>query len=337
MPTRQVLALCGLLFPTIALPALAAPQWKIAPPDVYVLVERFADELELLRLEMGAPKHSGLGFSVEDARPREVFDQAAALLRQAKRFSYEQTGKRGGPVDIPDNRDYQPSDVHAVVSAALERLMHVKQANDIPEKVEPRKRDRKKRPTDVYNAILASSRQLNLMLDQRLAPTDVYTLVTLVNGYATGILASYEEAQVPEQPVFERRKRPADVYRRLLKCFEITEDIAKRAGLSTLRISTDRVDFNAVGPPEVYELATTLLSELDYLHGSVGAGERRFGGLGPDRKWPSDVYQYAGFLELQLEAIRQQSERNPRKIGNSGGVSASSDKYGSVKSEPMRE
>lgn len=313
MPTRQVLTLCGLLLSTIALPALAAPPGKIEPPDVYVLAERFADELELLRLEMGAPKHSGLGFSVEDARPREVFDQATALLRKAQRFSYEQTGKRGGPIDIPDNRDYQPSDVHAVVSAALERLTHVKQANDIPEKVEPRKRDRKKTPTDVYSAVLTSSRQLNVMLDQRLAPMDVYTLVTLASGYAAGILASHESAQLPELPAFERRKRPADVYRRLLKCFEVTEGIAKRAGLSTLRISTDRVDFDAIGPPEVYELATTLLSELDYLHGSVGTRERRFGGLGPDRKWPSDVYQHAGFLELQLEAIRQQSERNPRR------------------------
>ena len=78
---------------------------------------------------------------------------------------------------------------------------------------------------------MQANRQLNLLLDERFAPSDVFQQVTLAVGYTAQLLKPYPGAElIPEEPVFDPGKTPGDVYRRLLGCFENLREIAAASG-----------------------------------------------------------------------------------------------------------
>ena len=65
------------------------------------------------------------------------------------------------------------------------------------------------------------NRQLNLLLERRFAPSDVYMQVTQAIGYAARQLAHNRDAmRIPDTPPFERNKQPGSVYFRLVNCLK---------------------------------------------------------------------------------------------------------------------
>ncbi|MDH3582605.1 MAG: hypothetical protein OER86_00125 [Phycisphaerae bacterium] len=296
-------------------PAIA--ERSIKPPDVFVLVGRVHNELKLIRTEMGRPGASRPLISVSGAAPREVYYQALTLFAKADRLALELTRERGQRPKPPEGK-LTPVHVYAAVKAALDQVQRCKKELGIREQAASPARDATKTPTDVFRAIIEANRQLNALLDRRFAPADVYQQVTVAISYTANLLATFPGAtRIPEAPVMERGKEPADVHRRLVGCFERVRRIAARSGVTVLKLGTNTDGQARVAPADVYDIATLLVSELAHLHARRATGKEPIEPYYPGRKFPSHVYQRAGILEAQLIDLEKQVEAAPDWLGGS--------------------
>jgi hypothetical protein len=121
-----------------------------------------------------------------------------------------------------------------------------------------------KRPRiDIFRSIIQAHRQVDLLLDRPFAPSDAFQQVTLAVGYAAQLRPRFRCTRMPEPPVFAGRKRPADVYHRLVACFAWVRAIMEHAGLDTLTLNHHP---EMVTPSDVVDIASLIVSELSFLH-----------------------------------------------------------------------
>ncbi len=303
MRNRQ--AACMLLF--FAVLAIASrlegsQSAHITPTDVYRHVQAVARDLDRIRLYMGRPRITQKEIEVRGVAPREVIYQAATLCEKVNRLSYELIREVGDKPVVPD-RDITPADVLKVVRLGHDQLAKIAKTLEVdltPESMMP---SETKTPTDVYRAVVQLNRQINLMLDQRYSPSDVYEQVSLAIAHAAILRGRWSGRRIPPEPDWELGKRPADVYRLLLECFELVRSIAEQSDLQILELSVDDADINNVTPSDVYDIASLLVSELAYLDRLLNDTPSKRKARYPGRKVPSDVFQRVGILKGQLEEI----------------------------------
>ena len=271
---------------------------SVAPesPDVYVDTLLVRDELELIRLEMGKPQDTRREIGVAEAEAREVFFQALTLFHKANRLSFELTRERA---ELPEKPVGAIRLVHVrnVLKAVLQRLQRVKGVLGSFERSERRVREPSKTPSDVFRSIVQANRQVNLLLNQQFAPSDVFQQVTLAVGYAAQLRTQFPGTRMPKAPAFERRKRPADVYHRLIECFERVRAVMQHSGLNALSLDLHP---ETVTPSDVYDVASLIVSELSFLHSHLDGVLAPPDAYYPGRKFPADVYQRVGLLEALL-------------------------------------
>ena len=118
---------------------------------------------------------------------------------------------------------------------------------------------------------------------------------------------------IPEPPEFERRKRPADVYGRLLKVFEHLEAVADRSNIKMLAFDGGDLRRRAV-PSDVYDIASILISELAYLHSRLKNPPEVAEAYDPCFKIPADVYQLAVMLLTQMDLLDNKPIHNPDSL-----------------------
>jgi len=282
----------------------------IQSADVYLHVALMRDELELLRFEMGRPSDHQPPMVVSNVAPREVFFLALTLFHKANRLAFEQTRERVDEPKIPLG-EILTGHVWQVVDAALQRIQRVKNELGILEKSAPGVRNADKRPIDVFLAIVQADRQLNLLLERRFAPSDVFKQVTLAIAYSARLLSHFDGAQrIAATPPYQRGKQPVDVYYRLASVLVQLQKIGQQSGLVMLALGNVN-DAAEITPSDVYDIASILVAELAYLHRQLGTVERPLPVHYPGRKFPSDVYQRVGILEAQLMTLQAQVDANP--------------------------
>lgn len=295
-----------------AQPSADGAKKEIEPPEVYVNVGLVLKELELLRFEMGRPKNIQVKIGVEGAAPREVYFQALTMFRKADRLCFEHTRDRDEPPKRPKG-EIRPRHVFEMVSAARERIHRVSTKLRIDmDSVKPDPVDDSILPNDVFQSIVQANRQLNLMLDQRFSPSDVFQQVTSGVNYASDLLSEFpNEEPIPPTPKYMSGKVPADVYRRLLQCQKKLRDISVRSGLAALEVTLDENAIERVEPSDVYDIASLVVSELAYLHDHLDDPPVPRRVYYPGRKFPAHVFQRAGILEAQVEKLEELTKANP--------------------------
>ncbi|MFT5469436.1 MAG: hypothetical protein ACI8UO_004557 [Verrucomicrobiales bacterium] len=329
MKTLLLLSVLALL-PAESTQAQAPPSLKeIEPPDVYVHVDHVRQELELLRAWMGRPRDERPELGISGAEPREVFFQAITLFRKADRLAFEQTQRRArGAPRLPAG-EIRPSHVYGRLLDATDAIREIV-LNSGLESLDLERPDQVEidaaAPSDVYDiasllvselahlhAIVQANRQLNLLLERRFSPSDVFEQVTVAIGFCEQLLGRFPEAEtMPKAPEFEPNKRPGDVYGRLLDATDAIREIVLNSGLESLDLERpDQVEIDAAAPSDVYDIASLLVSELAHLHAKLPDPTPPREAYFPGRKFPSDVYQRAGILEAQLSSLRQLSAKNP--------------------------
>ena len=291
-----------------------APAQEIEPTDVLLRVKRVVKELERIRFAMGKPKNGNEIFVVADAAPREVYFQARTLCRKADRLCFEQLRERAPPPRVPEE-EIEPRHVAEVIDAVLARIDKIEVDLPADTKVSADQRDPKKTSTDVFRAIVTANRQISLLLEKQVSPSDVYQEVTLAMSYASSLLASVPDAvRNPEPDELEAGKQPADVFLRLIRCFGIIRNIADNSGLKLLELSLPEGGESAtadVVPSDVLDIASLLVSELTYLHDHLLEKTPPRKTYFPGRKFPSHVYQRVGILEKQLLQLETYGNAHP--------------------------
>jgi hypothetical protein len=235
----------------------------------------------------------------------EVFFQAQTLLRKSNQLAREIAGAGGvTPPGAPQDREMRAADIYTLVAAALEQVRLVRAELGITEAVVPHPRDTDIAPTGLFSTIIDSNRQLNLLLSHTITSADVYEEISFAVIYAAGMLAARAPGGAVREAPFEGPKRPADVYARLLECIDIVSRLAARHGVSVLSLSSRRNVPDDVEPGHVYDVANIIVADLAVLAKALDARSAR-AELGPTPKhiFPSHVYQRAGTLKSQLEAL----------------------------------
>ncbi|MEM7010193.1 MAG: hypothetical protein AAF585_01815 [Verrucomicrobiota bacterium] len=299
---------------------------KVEPPDVYKAVMDLQADLELIRLEMGRPKENRKEISVTGAEPYAVYFQALTLFDKSGRLKFENTREieREAP-PRPKNREIRPNDVRQLINLASVQLRRVKVKLNINETESPAQRIETKTLSDVFAAIVQANRQLNLMLSEPYAPSDVFEQVTFGISYASSLLAHFPDAtRIPAEPAYERRKTPADVDGRLRECLQEIEAIAAASNLEMLELGEPTVDELAImSPSDVYDLAALAVAELAHIQLQLPNAREPRQSYGVGRKMPSDVYQRAGILLAQLKELRKRVESTPNWLKANGSPPAS--------------
>lgn len=277
--------------------------------DVFAHVQAFKADLETLRSVTGAPRVNALELKVRGASPYEVYVQARTLFRKADRLSFEITRVRHPEPGRPQD-GIAPADVLTMVRRAREAVHGVMAELDVGAVGALPEADATKTPTDVFRAILSANRQLNLLLERRFSPSDVYMEVTVAIGYAAQLLARYPVAiRIPDPPPFVPAKEPSDVYLRLLACLKIVAGLLRDSGLEAMTIDASEALAENVTPSDVFDMASLVVAQLDVLHRHSQVGRMPREGFQPGRKFPSHVYQQASILKLQLEELARLSGR----------------------------
>jgi len=272
--------------------------------EVGVLVSRLRAEVDLVRQEMGRAKVAPIGFQVIQASEAAVYESGLTLHRKADLLTAETTRQRGIPISLVTGAPGR-ADCISVVSAALARVRVLKSALGITERsVMPS--NPPVSTGDVLRDIIRANRELNGLMDRRFAPSDVYAEVTVGISYAARLLSRHPGArQIPTAPEFERRKRPLDVLRRLLRCLEIVAPLVRDAGAELVALKLpDQMDV-VVAPSDVFDVAVIVTGALraTYVHSSDNAVVRRV--FHPGRKLPAHVFQRVGLLERQLVELQR--------------------------------
>ncbi len=189
---------------------------EIGPPEVFARAALLREKLEAIRFEMGKPSNRQPEMVVSNVALREVFFQAITLFRKTDRLSFEQTRERTPVPEVPQ-ANIHPAHVLSVVEASIERLESISTAIGISDRTVAPQRDSSKTPTDVFRSIVQANRQLNLLLDQKVSPSEVFQQVTLAVSYSSRLLARFPGTnRIPDAPEYVSGKLPSDVYQRLL-------------------------------------------------------------------------------------------------------------------------
>ena len=286
----------------------------ILPSHVYVAVSKVRGELDLIRTFMGKSEDQYHGLVVIGAEPREVFYQAMTFFDKADQLAFEQIRTRSvRPVVLTEN--IMPANVLDVINEALVRIRQVKAKLGINFVVKEIAVDPSKTPSDVYFAIMNANHQINLLLDKQLAPKDVFMQVSLAVGYSASLLANFPEVSpLSSAEALETAKRPVDVFKRLLKCYESLQVVGEQSSVAMLKLNKQNVKEKMI-PSDVYDIASLLISELSFLHAKLSKVNHNINQprpvFDPGRKFPSDVYQRISILESQLKLLETESKKSP--------------------------
>ena len=299
--------------------AAAAQDTEVAadttPTDVYREVQSVARDIEHLRLYMGRPANTQAPIDVSSVAPREVIYQANTLCEKVNRLGFETIREIAEKPVVPD-RQITPADVLRMVRFAHGQVRRIAEELDL-ELVPPEPGPTESRtPTDVYKAIVQLNRQINLLLDKRFAPSDVFEELSLAIAHAANLRSRWPGERIPPAPDWEFGKRPTDVMKRLVQCSELVRSIAEAEGLQVLQFSLDESSLEAVSPSDVYDVAALLVAEMAYLDRMLVDTKAVRKARYPGRKVPSDVYQRAGILLQQLKEINELSSTDTSRAGS---------------------
>ena len=278
---------------------LSAPE-TILPADVLARVELLRDTVDLLRRYMGKPETLAPLMRVEGARPMEVYSQALNLQLRSNRLVFEQVrAVRSDSVPISD--EARPSDVFAVVDEALASILIVKRHLGIVGAVGETIKPEATTPSEVFNATIAASSQIDSLLDQRTSPSDVFEIVTSAVHTAATLHATIPEGpNLPDEPDFEPNMMPSDVYMRMQSCYRMIRELAGRRGLELLRFELSEERVHQVTPGDVSDFASLVAEELTSLHPLYPEARAPARAYYPGARFPAHVYQRVGLLEAIL-------------------------------------
>ncbi len=190
-----------------------------------------------------------------------------------------------------------------VAQQSLRAVQDVKRLLGIEHEYKSPLRDATKTATDVLAAAAEANRLLNAIIETPKRPRDVFRELSLAIRYLKTVSVCVGIDLKEEPQPFVRLRKPADVYVRLLGCFERARLLAAGQGIGTLRVDASKLNRSLIHPSDVHDLAVLLVVELERLDKAIGNGESqrpvRHAGL----CFPSHVHQRIVQLDAMLAAL----------------------------------
>jgi len=291
----------------------------ITPADVLARVQLLREELELIRFEMGRPRHQGPDIAVTNVAAREVIFQAFTLFRKVNQLRFELTGTLGPEFQINLQQDIRPFHVWRIVDAAYQCLLIGKRRLGITKTIEETLQSDSVTPNEVFLSIVQASRQVDGLFRQQLSAKDTFRQIIVATHHMACLLARVP-GTVPmlTLPAFEHGKRPVDVYNLLIECYERLHAISECSGLQTMELEVAKSVVAEINPGDVFGLSIILVSELAFLHAQMKDTAAPVQSDDPGIKVPAHVYQQAGLFLHQLLELETYVKANPNWLAREG-------------------
>jgi len=302
------------LFLIVSIAAQTAAAKEILPADVYQNTLRIRMELERIRQATGKSLEPRPEIKIRQASPREVFFQAMTLWVKSVRLCKE--FRRAGhyyatKIEITPPDKVVPGDVWVLTENARGRLSCVRRELGLESLKQVPPLDYSKNPSDVFRSIVQANRQLNLILNYKFAPGDVFAIVFLTNEYMREILdrvAPGWRADGGQIPDYLKQKQPIDVFQQLNKSLAVVRRIAEAADIPILDFDPDYSQ--EILPSDVYDMASLVFSEVRHFSTLAGVS-KRYRLSSREDKIPSDVFQQARWLESLLIEFEKHTRHRP--------------------------
>ncbi len=287
---------------------------NIEPKHVYALAQLVNQEVESLRYIMGAKKINNTLLQVIDAKPREVYFQAVNLYGKTSRLHHNLTARSISDHDLPPlGQHIQPADVWAVLFVISTQLKEIKQEYKITDQARLPAIEENKKPSDVYQSLLLTIRQLNQMLREKpYTHSDVYQEITTALYSLLNIYTSFPGLQMQKQPAFKAGKKSEDIFIELINTYQTIRKIMQLSDFRMLELSA--LSAPEIQPEDIYELAVLITSEIKFLHSKTVPEKTVHTAAYPGIKFPSHVLQRLTYLHNHLQAMLQIIKQNPHWI-----------------------
>ena len=284
-----------------------------ATAEELALVELIQFKLEAIRIHVGKPVNEVPDFVIKGATQREVFYQAVNLYQKTDRLAQE-IARDTLPLELDKlSQERSAADITKILKTALGRVGRVLERLGIqsPPNAFVTNLSADITDSDLYVAILKTNQQINQLLEYKFSPSEVYQQVTTALHITLVLYERFPEVRrILDEPEFIPGKAPSDVFQLLLDCYAVVRDMAMLSGVEVLEIvSVSKKEFYI--PSEVYDVATLLVSELNYIYDSIPGLSEPEKSYFPGRKYPSDVYQRASHLQQTLSRLHDLIKANP--------------------------
>lgn len=284
-----------------------------SPAEVFLEMKGAEHLIDEIGLFMGVLKPDALRIKVSDAGPQDVCFQARTLAIKANRLLFEISRKKAKRPPFPEKK-IDPAFAKKMFLSATRSLIEVSDELGLVTLAPQYRISKEITPTTILEETITVSRHLNALLERQFAPAEVYRVVNLAIAYAARFLAQFPQAErIPKKPLYEKNKRPFDVYFRLHTCLLLINKIYEHNVLNTITVDITGIREKDVRPSDVYDMASTIVARMDYLHKIQNIRRAPQETYHPGRKVPSDVYQQTGILEQQLKSMLSYVEMKVRK------------------------
>ncbi|MBX2813879.1 MAG: hypothetical protein KTR25_18830 [Myxococcales bacterium] len=281
---------------------------SITLADVLSRTELVHRHLRVIRMYTGRPVPDSTFLQVMGAHPREVFIQTYGLIHRAQRLGFEYMGlpiaprPRHTPIITPA-RNLE------LLNQALTIILRLRHDLGIKEPVSEPLAGPNTTASDVFNAIVSATHELDAILNTPLNDSEVYQIITLALHIASSIVSKTNHKFRPATPPFVPNQTPGDVYVELLECFTEIERIAEEHSLNMLRFSIADELVPKATTNHVLELSVLIVSELLYLHESLLGIKANIRSYYSGRKFPSHSVQRAQLLKATLINITSKGHK----------------------------
>ena len=287
---------------------LSSPE-SITPADVFDRTMQIRAELGLVRLFMGHPSADLSRLRVRGAQARVVMRQARFLFERANLLSFEVTRTSSEPLSTNSRYEQPAADILWVLERALLRVLTVKRSLGITEDAPVEGTRDEVDSSDIFHAVAQAVVEVNQLTQRMTGPSDVFHIVTSAVHEVAAIQASIPGARLPDEPELIPNQTPTDVYHRLLESHALLQQVAARRSVDIVDIVQDAEE-REVTPLDVSELASVLAAETQHLRANWRGALVPHRAYYPGRRYPSHVYQRAGFY---LEILRDLLARTTRQ------------------------
>jgi hypothetical protein len=268
---------------------------------------------------VGNQKLPKLVVRVKGVQMHSLYFQALSLMHRSSRYSFEQLRivtdfqqsfdatifsniDSQMILDLLDQIEGELMDVAKYQNVKFTRL-NVESASGVS-------------ASDVFISLLSANREFDNILTQGFQPSDVYQQVVQSINVTIQLLNHFDsEITIQKEPIYVYGKKPSDVWLKLHQTLNTLNQIAETKGHKIFNLDIQDLSTEHILPRDVFQLATTVVSELSFLHHVIGSREPGVESVFVTNKTPSDVYQKASLLQLQLDMLKTVSLKSVKPGG----------------------
>ncbi|MGN7611327.1 hypothetical protein ACQZV8_04485 [Magnetococcales bacterium HHB-1] len=277
---------------------------EISPSEVYVQVERIAQELKLIQRHFGVQdkKQKTRPFKAR-LKPRHVWQKSYEVLVKINIFRARHNMPRITPNAMEPVLDLDPMLVYEQTQRILTELAIIRTRLNIPGTTTLKPVVGGKKPIDVFNQLHQISLMMEMLNAQKIDPNHVFAEVMRLDEDVSSLLRRLGIKDDTYPPARKKKVIPKDSF---LVAFEFMKEIQRLqrfVGIGQTNFSAFKKRHN-VQPADVFNIIGMCLAEFQLLKAHYN--DRRVTPAAEylDNKLPDDVEQMLQWITRKLRLIK---------------------------------